>query len=236
MGLTTTVRRVSKVAVQSTHADTATAPIIPEPSFVSAPGVSRHTALEALRLQHERECPHCTTATAHTNIVFGEGDANAQVFFVGEAPGETEDQTGRPFVGKAGTKLNEMIAAMGLSREQVYIANVLKSRPPNNRPPQPSEIAACGPYLIEQLLLIAPKVIVTLGGPATKLLLGSEIGISKLRGIWATWQPPKGRGASIPIMPTYHPAYLLRNYTPQTRAEVWSDLKQVMAKIQVAPG
>ena len=97
-------------------------------------------------------------------------------------------------------------------------------------------LTACGPYLIEQLLLIAPKVIVTLGGPATKLLLGSEIGISKLRGIWATWQPPKGRGASIPIMPTYHPAYLLRNYTPQTRAEVWSDLKQVMAKIQVAPG
>jgi DNA polymerase len=162
--------------------------------------------------------------------VFGEGDACARLLFVGEAPGETEDRLGRPFVGRAGEKLDEMIAAMGLRREQVYIANVLKSRPPENRTPLQHEVDACGPFLIEQIRTIRPEVIVTLGGPATKLLLGTEEGITRLRGAWQSWKDPAG-GLEIPLMPTYHPAYLLRNYTAKTRGEVWNDLQAVMANL-----
>jgi len=192
----------------------------------------RPALLDALRERHARECPHCTQATGHTNLVFGEGAPDASLVFVGEAPGETEDQTGRPFVGKAGQKLDEMIAAMKLRREQVYIANVLKSRPPNNRTPLQSEVDGCGPYLIEQLCILRPRVIVTLGGPAAKLLLGTDVGITRLRGAWGTWQAPAWTGLdlAVPVMPTYHPAYLLRNYTAQTRGEVWADLQAVMAR------
>jgi uracil-DNA glycosylase family 4 len=189
------------------------------------------TALALLRRRHDAECPHCTTATGHTQTVFGEGDPQASLMFIGEAPGETEDRTGRPFVGRAGDKLAEMIRAMGLSRDQVYIANVLKSRPPDNRTPLEHEVQGCGPYLIEQILIVKPKVLVTLGGPATKLILGTDVGITRLRGIWAQWQPPAGRGDAIPVLPTYHPAYLLRNYTPKTRGEVWEDLQKVMDKL-----
>lgn len=194
------------------------------------PPSDRDAALEHLRDRHDRECPHCTTATAHTRTVFGEGASDARLMFVGEAPGETEDQLGRPFVGRAGEKLDEMIAAMGLRREQVYIANVLKSRPPDNRTPLQHEVDACGPFLLEQIGIVRPEVIVTLGGPATKLLLGTEVGITRLRGAWQQW---KGHGGSlvIPVMPTYHPAYLLRNYTAKTRGEVWSDLKAVMSAL-----
>ncbi|MBM4111121.1 MAG: uracil-DNA glycosylase [Phycisphaerae bacterium] len=193
----------------------------------------RQALLEALRERHASECPHCTRASGHTNLVFGEGSANAELVFVGEAPGETEDQTGRPFVGKAGQKLDEMIAAMKLRREQVYIANVLKSRPPNNRTPLQSEVDGCGPYLIEQLCILRPRVIVTLGGPATRLLLATEVGITRLRGAWGTWTAAAWTGLDlqVPVMPTYHPAYLLRNYTAQTRGEVWADLQAVMARL-----
>ena len=193
----------------------------------------RLTLLEALRERHAAECPHCTRATGHTNLVFGEGSPSADLVFVGEAPGETEDQTGRPFVGKAGQKLDEMITAMKLRRDQVYIANVLKSRPPNNRTPLQTEVDGCGPFLIEQLCILRPRVIVTLGGPATKLLLATDVGITRLRGTWGSWQAPAWTGLdlSVPVMPTYHPAYLLRNYTAQTRGEVWADLQAVMARI-----
>ena len=153
--------------------------------------------------------------------------------FVGEAPGETEDQLGRPFVGRAGQKLDEMIKAMGMSRDDVYIANVLKSRPPDNRTPLPTEVERCAPFLAAQLRIIRPEVIVSLGGPATKFLLGVDTGITKLRGQWASWVPPGDtEAAPVPVMPTYHPAYLLRNYTPKTRGEVWSDLKQVMDRLR----
>ena len=195
----------------------------------------RSALLEALRDRHARDCPHCTRATGHSNLVFGEGSPSADLVFVGEAPGETEDQTGRPFVGKAGQKLDEMIAAMKLRREGVYIANVLKSRPPNNRTPLQAEVDGCGPYLIEQLCILRPRVIVTLGGPAAKLLLATDVGITRLRGAWGTWKAPEWTGLdlTVPVMPTYHPAYLLRNYTAQTRAEVWADLQAVMARIGV---
>ncbi len=184
--------------------------------------------LAALRVRHDRECAHCTTATAHTQTVFGEGSPDAAVMFVGEAPGEQEDRTGRPFVGRAGQKLEDMIKAMGFSREEVYIANVLKSRPPDNRTPLRHEVEACGPYLVEQVRIIRPRAIVTLGGPATKLLLETEEGITKLRGIWATY---RAGDLEIPVMPTFHPAYLLRNYTPEVRKQVWSDLTQVLEKL-----
>ena len=196
---------------------------------------ARHEALERLRERHDRECAHCTTAKGHTRTVFGEGDPCARLLFVGEAPGETEDRVGRPFVGRAGEKLDEMIAAMGLHRERTYIANVLKSRPPDNRTPLQHEVEACGPWLFEQIRIVRPEVIVTLGGPATKLLLGVEEGITRLRGTWQRWTDPAG-GLEIPLMPTYHPAYLLRNYTPKTRGEVWSDLQAVMAALGLGRG
>ena len=192
--------------------------------------------LAELRERHELECEHCTNVRGHIQTVFGEGSPDADIFFVGEAPGETEDRIGRPFVGAAGQKLDEMIRAMGLRREDCYIANVLKSRPPENRTPLAEEIERCGPYLVDQILIVNPKVIVTLGGPATKLLLKVDLGISKLRGVWAEWIPPPGtRRGPIPVMPTHHPAYLLRNYTVETRKEVWSDLQAVTRKITQSP-
>lgn len=145
--------------------------------------------------------------------------------FIGEAPGAEEDRTGRPFVGRAGQKLEEIIKAMGLTREDVYIANVLKARPPDNRTPTAEEAARCGPYLVEQIRIIQPLVLVTLGGPATKLILERPEGITRLRGIWASYDIGTRQ---IPVMPTFHPAYLLRNYTQETRSRVWSDIQAVM--------
>lgn len=209
-------------------------PIAPLVDRIVPPvGASRAERLAELERIHAASCPHCTVATGHTNLVFGEGNPDAEIVFVGEAPGETEDQTGRPFVGPAGEKLNEMIAAMGLRRDEVYIANVLKSRPPNNRTPLATEVDRCGPYLLAQLSIIRPKAIVTLGGPATKLLLASELGITRLRGVAATVRLGVAEGGpfDVPVMPTFHPAYLLRNYTVETRRQVWSDLKQALALI-----
>jgi uracil-DNA glycosylase family 4 len=207
----------------STHAST------PAPACRSA--AEKQIALDALRLQHDAQCPHCTAATGHTRLVFGEGNPDAQLMFVGEAPGETEDQLGRPFVGRAGQKLDDIIRAMGLQREDVYIANVLKARPPGNRTPLQHEIEGCGPYLSRQIQIIQPKVIVALGGPAAKTLLGVETGITRLRGIWASL---RAGDLEVPVMPTFHPAYLLRNYTPQTRKQVWSDMQAVLARLQDA--
>ena len=149
--------------------------------------------------------------------------------FVGEGPGQDEDLQGEPFVGRAGALLTDIITkGMGIARAEVYIANVLKSRPPDNRTPLRHEVEACGPYLVEPARIIRPRAIVTLGGPATKLLLETEEGITKLRGIWATY---RAGDLEIPVMPTFHPAYLLRNYTPEVRKQVWSDLTQVLEKL-----
>jgi len=185
-------------------------------------------ALEGLRQEHDATCPHCTTATAHTQTVFGEGHPDAEVMFIGEAPGAEEDRTGRPFVGRAGQKLDDMIRAMGLTREDVYIGNILKSRPPNNRTPQPDEVAACAPYLARQIRIILPTVIVALGGPAAKWLLETKIGITKLRGQWSVYRDDE---LAVDVMPTFHPAYLLRNYTRDARQKVWSDLQAVMERL-----
>lgn len=171
-----------------------------------------------------RGCTKCRLCETRTHTVYGEGDVDAQIFFIGEGPGETEDQTGRPFVGRAGELLNKMIAGMGLKREQVYIANVVKCRPPNNRVPAPDEVATCTPYLERQLEIIRPRAIVTLGLPATQYMLQTKMSMGKLRGTWQAWR-------GIKLMPTYHPAYVLRNPTYETRAAVWSDLKQVLAQL-----
>lgn len=186
----------------------------------------KQSLLDALRATHDASCLHCTNAVGHTNTVFGVGNPDAAIMFIGEAPGMEEDIQGVPFVGAAGKKLDQIIEAMGLCRTDVYIANTLKSRPPDNRTPTPDEVAACGPYLKSQIDIIAPSVIVTLGSPASKYILETTTGITRLRGIWGTYD-------GIPVMPTYHPAYLLRNYTTDTRTQVWSDMKQVIEKLSL---
>jgi len=190
---------------------------------------SAQAALDELRARYEREAPHQHFKTAHTKIVFGEGDPCARLMFVGEAPGAEEDRTGRPFVGRAGKLLEDMIKAMGLSRERVYIANVLKTRPPNNATPTLDEARLCAPYLYEQIRIIGPEAIVTLGLPATRLLLETNESMGRLRGRWAAFRGVDGR--DVDVMPTYHPAFLLRSYTPENRRKVWSDLQQVMDRL-----
>jgi DNA polymerase len=187
----------------------------------------REKRLELLQTMDRDEvsvCTKCTLCQSRMHTVFGEGDSEAPLLFIGEGPGETEDQTGRPFVGRAGQLLDKMIAAMGLRREQVYIANVVKCRPPGNRQPAPEEVTACTPYLVRQIEIIQPRAIVTLGLPATRYMLQSTRSMGQMRGTWYAWN-------GIPVMPTYHPAYILRSYNEQTRAAVWSDLRQVMAKL-----
>ena len=156
------------------------------------------------------------------SVVFGVGSARAELMFIGEAPGADEDAQGEPFVGRAGQLLTKIIQAMGYRREDVYIANVLKCRPPENRTPLPEEVANCLPYLLAQIELIKPKVIVALGAIAMKALLDIQLGITKMRGNWYNFR-------DIPIMPTFHPAYLLRN--PAAKKEVWQDMQAVLAKL-----
>jgi len=226
------------------EAPTAAAPQPPLPAPAPAPvaaASSRSTGdldrdeaqrrLDELRARYERDAPHKNFITAHTNIVWGEGDPRARLMFIGEAPGAEEDRTGRPFVGRAGQLLDKMIAAMGLSREQVYIANVLKTRPPNNATPTKEEASLCAPYLFEQIAIVRPEVIVTLGLPATNTVLGTNDTMTRLRGRWAEFHPPGVLTDPIPVMPTYHPAFLLRAYTPENRAKVWSDLQKVMERL-----
>ncbi len=164
------------------------------------------------------DCTRCKLHQERTNIVFGVGNPRAELMFIGEGPGADEDAQGEPFVGRAGKKLDEMIGSIGLSRDQVYIANIVKCRPPKNRDPQPDEVETCSPFLYKQIEAIRPRVIVTLGSPATKTLLKTKTGITKLRGQWHDW-------CGIPLRPTFHPAYLLRAYTPDNRRKVWDDLK-----------
>jgi DNA polymerase len=176
----------------------------------------------------ESQFPFCQSLSAASRCVFGEGNQEADLVFVGEAPGADEDRLGRPFVGAAGRKLDEIIAAMGFSRASVYICNVLKARPPKNRAPSPEEVALSAPWLYAQLRLIRPKVIIALGGPAAKLLLATNTGITRLRGQMGAWHDPEST-LVVPVMPTFHPAYLLRNYTPEVRGQVWADMQAAIA-------
>jgi len=172
------------------------------------------------------DCTRCKLHKGRHKLVFGDGNPKAQLVFIGEGPGADEDMQGLPFVGRAGKLLTQMIEAMGLQRRDVYICNVVKCRPPENRAPEPDEVTTCSPYLLRQIDVIKPNVIVCLGAVAAKTLLSTTRGISQYRGEWLDWRGYK-------LMATYHPAYLLRN--PPAKADVWKDLQKVMAELGLAP-
>ena len=188
--------------------------------------VCRRETLDEVQADLE-DCRRCTLCRGRKNIVFGVGNPHARLVFVGEAPGREEDEKGEPFVGEAGRLLDKILHAMGMTREQVYICNVEKCRPPANRDPLPEEIEACEPFLIRQLAAIRPQVIVALGKFAAQTLLRDQTPISRLRGVWRNYQ-------GIALMPTYHPAFLLRN--PGSKREVWEDMKQVIGRLRQEEG
>jgi uracil-DNA glycosylase family 4 len=175
-------------------------------------------SLEEIRAEMG-DCRRCKLYTSRTHLVFGEGAPDARLMFVGEAPGADEDLQGLPFVGAAGKLLNNLLSKLGLRREEVYIANVIKSRPPGNRDPEADEIAACLPFLKKQIQAIRPRVIVTLGRIAAQALLNTREPLTRLRGRWQRYR-------DIRVMPTFHPSYLLR--FPQERHKTWDDMQQVM--------
>jgi DNA polymerase len=198
---------------------------VAEPSRKSTGAPVAPDSGEAPRLDEVRralgDCERCKLCSGRKNIVFGVGNPKARLVFVGEGPGAEEDNQGIPFVGAAGQLLTKMIAAMGYTRDEVYICNVVKCRPPGNRNPEPDEIEACQPFLEAQLNAIRPSVIVTLGKFAAQTLLRTDTPITRLRGQWREY-------VGIPLMPTFHPAYLLRN--PAEKKSAWSDLQAVMAR------
>ena len=190
------------------------------------PAAERAAALEAVRAEIG-DCTRCPLAYAgRHNIVFSDGDPNARLMFVGEGPGADEDASGIPFVGKAGQLLNNMIAAMGLKREEVYIANIVKCRPPGNRNPEFVEATTCSQFLLKQIDIVRPQVIVALGATAATYLLGVRQSLSSLRGTWHS-----ARGAKVAV--TYHPAFLLRD--PRQKGEAWKDLQRVMVELGLQP-
>ncbi|UCF69526.1 MAG: uracil-DNA glycosylase [Acidobacteriota bacterium] len=180
-------------------------------------------ALETLARDVVGECRRCRLCQARSRVVFGVGDPRAELMFVGEGPGADEDRQGEPFVGRAGQLLDKIIAAMGLTRPEVYIGNVVKCRPPENRAPMPDEAATCMPFLAAQIAIIRPRVIVALGRVAVEALIGDAVrSMSSARQRWFDFD-------GIPIKPTYHPAYLLRN--PAAKRPVWDDMQEVMSRL-----
>ena len=210
-----TLEELSRVGVPPATVPTI-APTGETPALLISPEFAQ---LEA----RAKACAKCKElARCRHSVVFGVGSPRAEIMFIGEAPGADEDAQGEPFVGRAGQLLTKIIQAMGYQRGDVYIANVLKCRPPENRTPLPDEVANCLPYLLAQIELIKPKVIVALGATALRSLLDVQLGITKIRGHWYTFR-------DIPIMPTFHPAYLLRN--PPAKKEVWQDMQTVLEKL-----
>jgi DNA polymerase len=194
----------------------------PLPPLPSQSPAHRRAALDRIAEQ-AAACSRCPLAQSRTRVVPGQGNPNSpEILFIGEAPGQDEDAQGLAFVGKAGKLLTQMIEAMGFSRDEIFIANICKCRPPDNRPPSPEEMQACIPFLQAQIAVIKPKVIVTLGATAAKGLLNAQTAISKLRGHWTLY-------SDIPLMPTFHPAYLLR--FPPAKHDAWSDLKSVLKRL-----
>lgn len=237
MGKRTTERRVSNVNVAPAilPATPPAMPILPPwaaPPVSSLPIVNASSLFETIdrfegdtleRIREDLgECTRCRLHKQRNKIVFGAGNSRAELVFVGEGPGHDEDVQGLPFVGRAGKLLTQMIEAMGLTREQVYICNVVKCRPPENRKPEEDEVATCSPYLYRQLDTIAPKAIVCLGGTAAQALLKTKDSISRMRGQWFDYRNTR-------LLVTYHPAYLLRN--PNAKGDVWKDLQKVMAHL-----
>lgn len=178
------------------------------------------------------KCCKCDLNRTRLNVVPGEGNPHARIVFVGEAPGADEDKAGRPFVGGSGKLLEKIINAMGLERSEVFICNILKCRPPDNRNPKAGEIQECRAYLNRQIELIAPEVIIALGAQATKALLGSKTAIGDMRGKFHDYYT-SDNAEPIKLMPTYHPAYLKRNYTRDTRMRVWDDMKKVLIELDM---
>jgi DNA polymerase len=197
----------------------------------AASAAEKEARLRRIDEEEVRGCTRCALCDGRTQTVFGQGSPAARLVFVGEGPGQEEDRQGLAFVGKAGQLLTRMIQAMGLSRDDVFICNVVKCRPPNNRTPTADEMLACSPFLWRQLRIIDPEVIVALGSPAAKTLLGTAESIGRLRGrfhdCYLSGTP--GEGPSVPLMPTYHPAYLLRS--PEEKGKVWADLQVVMKQL-----
>jgi DNA polymerase len=195
-------------------------PAAPSASLFEAINKIPDDSLPKIHADLGNDCTRCKLHRGRTKLVFGDGNPEANLVFVGEGPGRDEDQQGLPFVGRAGKLLTQMIEAMGLQRKDVYICNVVKCRPPENRTPEKDEVETCSPFLLRQLDAIAPKVIVCLGSIAAQTLLETSRGISHFRGEWMDFRGTK-------LMATYHPAYLLRN--PSAKGEVWKDLQKVMA-------
>ncbi|MFN7020095.1 MAG: uracil-DNA glycosylase [Phycisphaerales bacterium] len=206
-----------------------------KPAMLTSAQAEKQAALDRLRARYELEAPHNNFVTDHHCIVWGDGDPAARLMIIGEAPGAEEDKVGIPFVGRAGQLLEKMLGAMGLDRSAIYITNVLKTRPPNNATPTADEAAACAPYLYEQIRIIGPECILALGLPATRVLLNTTESMSRLRGRWWSFNDPRTIGSEVPVMPTYHPAFLLRSYTRENREKVWSDLQMVMQKLGLTP-
>lgn len=218
--------RTAPVAPISHAGPASFAPVAPSPvSVKQAPSLFdvldrvEGDSLERIRADIG-DCTRCRLSTRRNSIVFGVGNPRAELMFVGEGPGADEDAQGIPFVGRAGQLLTQMIEAMGLKRDDVYIANVIKCRPPENRLPEKDEIATCSPFLIRQIDAIKPKVLVGLGACAVQTLLSAPVAITKIRGQWYDFR-------GIRLMPTFHPAYLLRN--PPAKPDAWKDLQKVMA-------
>jgi uracil-DNA glycosylase len=226
-------RAASTVASAAATTATAAAPVRGyAPVSTKLPGRSPHASVVALApgLQAIRDdlgdCTRCKLHGKRTNIVFGVGNPKARLMFVGEAPGRDEDLLGEPFVGAAGQLLDKMIKAMGLSRGEIYIANILKCRPPQNRDPEPDEVEQCEPFLKRQIAEVKPEVLVALGRIAAQTLLRDPTPVSRLRGVWREYE-------GTPLMPTFHPAYLLRN--PADKKPVWDDLLEVMRRLGLSP-
>jgi DNA polymerase len=214
--------RAHLVAAQLRGEQWASAAPMPRPVTEPDPVPARPRLTLTMIREDLGDCTRCKLSGTRANIVFGVGSPDAPLMFIGEAPGADEDRRGEPFVGKAGQLLDRMIAAMGWTREAVYITNVLKCRPPGNRDPQADEVAACEPFLARQIEAISPRVIVTLGKPAAHLVLRTTAPISALRGRWQEYR-------GIRVMPTFHPAFLLRS--PERKRETWDDLKKVIAEL-----
>ncbi len=209
-------RRLGMQLVEGTLPAAAPKPVLPPAQALRPAEVS---SLEEIQLEMG-DCRRCNLWQSRTRLVFGVGNPRARLVFIGEAPGEEEDRQGEPFVGAAGQLLNRLLEKLELSRQEVYITNVVKSRPPGNRNPDAEEIAACRPFLLKQIQAIQPQIIVTLGAVATHALLESKTPLNRLRGNWQKW-------GGIAVMPTFHPSYLLR--VPQDRIKTWEDMQQVLS-------
>jgi DNA polymerase len=197
--------------------------VVQQTSLLEAPAWGPTPTLAAVR-EALGDCTRCGLCSGRKTIVFGDGNPQADLMFIGEGPGEQEDRRGVPFVGRAGELLTQMIErGLEIARSEVYICNIVKCRPPGNRNPLPDEVSACRPFLDGQIDAVRPKVIIALGKPAASLLLGRDVAITRIRGTWHSYR-------GIPLMPTFHPAFILRQYTQQNRRLVWEDLKSALAK------